>query len=208
MIDVFFQNLILAFVAIDPISLIPIFASLTAGMHKHEIHHIVVVSTVVSLVVLVLFGLVGSSLLHFLQIDLASFRIAGGLFLFAVGFEMVFSKRAERKRDAADKARDEQVISSLAVFPVAIPLIAGPATIAMVILVSGDWLQNPVQIWTGLLPVLLVAASTVLSMLVASVIVRHIGTLASMVAQRVFGIFLAALAVQFIIDGIRELSAM
>ena len=126
------------FVAIDPISLIPIFAGLTAGLNKEQIRSIYIRATLVSFFVLSAFWLFGTSILDVMNISMDSFKIIGGLFLIVIAFQMVFEQRQERRQSTADNAIDDETIKSIAIFPLAIPLIAGPGAMATSLLLSKE----------------------------------------------------------------------
>ena len=132
----FLNNFVLIFVAIDPFALIPIFAGITHGLQKKEIKSIYLRATFISFLILLFFSLVGGSLLDIMGININSFKIIGGLFLIVVAFEMVFEKRDERRQNLADTAKDDISVISLATFPLAIPLIAGPGAITITMLIS------------------------------------------------------------------------
>ena len=130
--------------------------------------------------------------------------IIGGIFLIAVAFEMVFEHRATRRSATAQTASEDKTLSSIAVFPVAIPLIAGPATITLAILARGDAESGPLHWILPVLPLVLVIAMAGLFMLLSSFIVEKIGQTVSLVLQRLFGLLLGALAIEFVIRGIRD----
>ncbi len=124
MFDTFIESTLLMFIAIDPISLIPIFAGLTSGLNKLQVKSIYIRASVVSLLVLSLFWLFGNAILDAMNISMDSFRIIGGLFLIVIAFQMVFEQRQVRRQNTADTAIDDETIQSIAIFPLSIPLIA------------------------------------------------------------------------------------
>ena len=136
MFATFIESSLLMFVAIDPISLIPIFAGLTSGLNKEQIRSIYTRAALVSFFVLSAFWLFGTSILDVMNISMDSFKIIGGLFLIVIAFQMVFEQRQERRQSTADNAIDDETIKSIAIFPLAIPLIAGPCAIASSLLLS------------------------------------------------------------------------
>ena len=138
MFDTFIESTLLMFVAIDPISLIPIFAGLTSGLNKEQIRSIYIRATLVSFFVLSAFWLFGTSILDVMNISMDSFKIIGGLFLIVIAFQMVFEQRQERRQSTADNAIDDETIKSIAIFPLAIPLIAGPGAMATSLLLSKE----------------------------------------------------------------------
>ena len=116
MFDTFIESTILMFVAIDPISLVPIFAGLTTGLNNDQIRSIYIRASIVSLVVLSSFWLFGTAILEVMNISMDSFRIIGGLFLIVIAFQMVFEQRQERRQNTADTAVDDETIKSIAIF--------------------------------------------------------------------------------------------
>ena len=114
MFDTFIESTLLMFVAIDPISLIPIFAGLTSGLNKEQIRSIYIRATLVSFFVLSAFWLFGTSILDVMNISMDSFKIIGGLFLIVIAFQMVFEQRQERRQTTADNAIDDETIKSIA----------------------------------------------------------------------------------------------
>ena len=127
------------FVTIDPPGLAPLFLALTAGMSRSERKQIAIRSTATGFLILLLFALAGTAILTLFGITLHAFRIAGGLLLFWIAFEMIFEKRQERQETSAKRAVTVDEIRHLAVFPLAIPLIAGPGAISATILLSGTY---------------------------------------------------------------------
>ena len=189
------------FVVIDPIGLGPIFIGLTAGMPGPQKRKIGLEACIIAFILLAGSALFGDWLLTKLGISLAAFRIAGGLLLFAIAFEMVFERRIERKAEQAGSAG-----AHIAAFPLAIPLMAGPGAItAMVLLagrVNGDTLGFALLIATmGLM--MLVAYVVFLT---SSYLERLLGAQGLAVFGRLLGVLLAALAVQYVADGILTLS--
>ena len=122
MFDTFVESTLLMFVAIDPISLVPIFAGLTAGLNKDQIKSVYLRASLVSLVVLTIFWLFGNAILDAMNISMDSFKIIGGLFLIVIAFQMVFEQRQTRRQNTADTAIDDETIKSIAIFPLSIPL--------------------------------------------------------------------------------------
>jgi multiple antibiotic resistance protein len=152
--------------------------------------------------VLLAFALIGDRLLGLLGIGLPAFRVAGGLMLLVIAFEMVFERRSERRTRSAEGARADSVHEDVAVFPVAIPLIAGPGAITAVVLLMGRYQGEPL-LQTAVLAVLaLVLALSLAAFLLVERIERLLGATGTTVASRLLGILLAALAVQFVLDGI------
>jgi multiple antibiotic resistance protein len=190
------------FVVIDPVGLGPIFIGLTAGMDQSLRRRIAAEACFVAFGVLAGTALIGGWLLAQLGISLAAFRIAGGLLLFAIAFEMVFERRQKRKEgDAAELERP----SVIAAFPLGIPLIAGPGAITAVLLLSGRMLGNVL----GLVLLIVVIAVMILGAYLvfrsSAWLERLLGRSGQAVLARLLGVLLAALAVQYVADGILSL---
>jgi multiple antibiotic resistance protein len=190
------------FVVIDPVGLGPIFIGLTEGFAAAERRKIAWEASVITFCVLAGTALIGDWLLTKLGISLAAFRIAGGLLLFAIAFEMVFGQRVERKTGQSPGAQAQHI----AAFPLAIPLMAGPGALTAMILLAGRMDGN----WMGLALLLLVMvavlAITLAVFLASQQIDRLMGTQAQVVMGRLLGVLLAALAVQYVADGVLALA--
>ncbi len=201
--DYFLTTLTTLMVTVDPPALAPIFMSLTVGMSALERRQVARRATVIMLGIIVFFALFGQSLLDALGIGIPAFRIAGGLLLFWISFEMVFEQRTKRKSSVARTAVDEDHIHNIAAFPLAIPLMAGPGTITATMLLAGNAGANPMKIGALVVVIALVALSCFLVLLASERISRFLGITGNMVLSRLLGVVLAALAVQFVLDGIR-----
>ncbi len=191
-------------VTLDPPGLAPIFIALTLGMAPEEKRAVAVRASIIAFTILLVFALGGAALMNALGISLPAFRIAGGLLLFYTAFQMVFAERGQRKKELADDAVAIDHINNLAAFPLAIPLMSGPGSITAVILLagkaSGNW-----QAQTGLvLVILIVILFCYLTFLLAERITYLFGTTGTLVLGRMLGVVLAALAAQFVIDGVRS----
>ena len=204
MLDGFINTFLLAMVVIDPISIAPIFVALAANYSKLEINRIILMAVFVSTIVLAVFYLFGAVLLEKIGVEVSSFRIIGGILLLYVGVEMMTSKRTERKKNAADKAASTDELDSLAIFPLAVPLIAGPAAMALsIVTASRSPFASPEHL-LGFFPIFAVIVLAGIMMKVSSAAKRALTPVISLVIQRIFGLLLGALATQFIIDGIKE----
>ena len=186
------------FVVIDPPGLVPMFIALTQGMDAEHRRRLGLRACVIAGVLLTMFGLFGESILGFIGISMPAFRIAGGLLLFLTALDMLFERRTQRREGQhADPDHDPSV------FPLATPLIAGPGAIATMILLIGETGGE----WRGMLTVLgLMAAMlvvTFLFFLASTPIERLLGRTGTLVITRLLGMLLAALSVQFVLDGIR-----
>ena len=200
----FLNNFLLIFVAIDPFALIPIFAGITHGLKKNEIKRIYLRATFISFVILLFFSLLGQALLNGMGININSFKIIGGLFLIFIAFEMVFEKRDERRQNLADSAIDEISAISLATFPLAIPLIAGPGAITITMLIAEKSEPELISRVISLLPVMLSVILAGVCMWLSSKLVEIISLSLLSVIQRVFGLLLGALAIEYVISGIKN----
>jgi multiple antibiotic resistance protein len=184
------------FVAVDPIALIPIFASLTQGLSKQDTKKVYIHASLVAFGILSAFWLFGSSLLAVMGISMSSFKIIGGLFLIAIAFQMVFEQRQERRQNTADTALDDESLQSLAIFPLATPLIAGPGAMTAALLLAEKRSSEPLE-----MPIILMAA---IAMWLSANLANKVSPTIITVVQKIFGILLGALAIEFVVSGIRE----
>ena len=189
------------FVVIDPVGLAPIFVALTSGESQRHRRGVAVRACLIALGLLTLFGLVGESVLQFVGISLPAFRIAGGLLLFLTALDMLFERRTKRRED--QKAADDP-----SVFPLAIPLIAGPGAIAAMILLTSQSGAGAAWIAAVHLVMALVVGLVFVLFLIAGRIERLLGPTGINVVTRLLGMLLAALSVQFVLDGLRDLGAL
>lgn len=203
MIDLFLSAFITFFVVIDPPGCAPIYASLTKGASAAQRRNMAFRAIFVASIILLVFALFGEELLAALHIELNSFRIAGGIMLFLIAIDMVFEKRTERREERAQKIIDTPEIEDVSVFPMAMPMIAGPGSIASVMLLmsQNEGLDRASIILSALLAVL---ALTLAALLAAGPLMRILGAQTEAVITRLLGVLLAALAAQFVIDGLRE----
>ncbi|GAA0734105.1 MarC family protein [Sphingomonas sp. ABOLD] len=201
MIELFVSSFVTFFVIIDPPGCAPIFAGLTAGTNAVHRRAMAVRAVMVAAIILLGFALFGEALLHALGISLNAFRIAGGIMLFLIALEMVFEKRTERREDRAEKVKAEDPVD-ISIFPMAMPMIAGPGSIAsvMLLMAQSKGIEQSAVVLSAMLAVLLLC---VLALLAAGPIMRIVGAKIEAVVSRLLGVLLAALAVQFVIDGIR-----
>ncbi len=198
--------LVTILVVLDPIGLVPSFIAITQGLPPKSRRSVALRACLIATAILAGAALAGDWLLRMLSIGLPAFRIAGGLLLFSIASEMVFGVRVVRQTETAEQAIEERV-RNIAAFPLAIPLMAGPGAITASVLLSGRSGGDPVKL--GLL-LGVIAASMLLCFVVfelAGRIGNLLGTTATSVASRILGVLLAALAVQFVIDGVRAAMA-
>ncbi|GAB5511580.1 MAG: MarC family protein [Hyphomicrobiales bacterium] len=197
-------------VTIDPIGLAPLFVTVTRGMDTAERREVAIRACLIGFTILLTFGLGGQALLDTLGITLPAFRIAGGLLLFWLAFEMVFEKRVERRENTATRAIDKDHIKNVAVFPLAIPLIAGPGAISAMLLLSHEAAGlDDGYVGTGALIGVLAGMVTacLLVFLAAGRIEKMLGDTGRIILTRLLGVILSALAVQFIADGVSQMIA-
>ena len=204
MFDTFIQSALLMFIAIDPISLIPIFAGLTSGLTKQQVKSIYIRASIVSLIVLSSFWLFGNAILDAMNISMDSFRIIGGLFLIVIAFQMVFEQRQSRRQNTADTAVDDETIKSIAIFPLSIPLIAGPGAMATCLLLTKDSYDSLAEAFVFYLPIPLIIFLAFIAMWLSSKLASKIGPTILTVLQKIFGLLLGALAIEFVIEGIQN----
>ncbi|WP_375403158.1 MarC family protein [uncultured Sphingomonas sp.] len=201
MIELFVSAFLTFFVVIDPPGCAPIYAGLTKGVAAAHRRAMAMRAVLYAALILLVFALFGEDLLRGLGIELASFRIAGGIMLFLIALEMVFERRTQRREDrAAQLAADE--VEDVSVFPMAMPMIAGPGSIAsvMLLMARNDGLERSLVILAALASILLL---TLAALLAAGPIMRLLGARIEAVITRLLGVLLAALAVQFVIDGLQ-----
>ncbi|MFZ4541634.1 MAG: MarC family protein [Rickettsiales bacterium] len=201
-IDFIKNAFITMFVALDPPGLIAIFLGLTAHMTLHDRKATAVRAVIVAFAILTAAALGGKIVLESLSITIPAFRIAGGLLLFYIAFEMVFEKREPRKSHAADEAIEHDHPKNIAVFPLAIPLMAGPGAITATILQASKAGENFVNQVSLIAVLAAVVGCCLLSFLLANQFDRVMGSTGRVVVSRLLGLLLAALAIQIIGDGV------
>lgn len=200
----YFNAFVTLMVTIDPPGLAPLFLAVTTGMNRSERSQVAIRASVIGFVVLAVFAIGGASILNMFGISLPAFRIAGGFLLFYIAFEMVFERRQERHEKSATRAITKDMIRNIAAFPLAIPLIAGPGAISATVLLSSTF-QAPMARLAVVGIILLCLAVTALVLILAERIDRFLGETGRFILTRLLGVILAALAVQFVADGIRAL---
>ncbi|MXO65892.1 MarC family protein [Altericroceibacterium endophyticum] len=202
MIELFLSAFVTLFVIIDPPGCAPIYAGLTADAPENDRRSMAIRATVIAAIILFGFAFFGAPLLDALHIELDAFRIAGGIMLFVIALDMVFEKRTQRREERAEKLMSEPVIEDVSIFPMAMPMLAGPGAIASImLLMSGaeGWPQRFV-ILGALGSVMLL---TLIALLAAGRLMKLFGTRVEAVITRLLGVLLAALAAQYVIDGLR-----
>jgi multiple antibiotic resistance protein len=189
------------FVTIDPIGVVPIFLSLTAHLAPAERRRVALKGTAIAALLLVGFALAGEALLNWLGVGMPAFRIAGGLLLLVIAGEMLFERRNERRAQRADSAAEGEA-DALAVFPLAVPLLAGPAALTAAVLMMSEQASDVAGRTTVLATLLAVMVVAGVLLLVAARVASLLGRGAIDVLTRLLGIILAALAIQFVLDGV------
>lgn len=196
----FITGFVTLFVIMDPIGLAPLFVALTHGMPAQKRRAIAIRACVISGILLSLFALFGEAVLGFVGISMPAFRIAGGILLFLTALDMLFQRRTKRREDQAE---EDDHSDDPSVFPLAMPLIAGPGAIATVILLAGQYPG-----WAGLVStltiMLLVLLITLILFFSAGLLERALGKTGITVVTRLLGMLLAALSVQFVLDGLKD----
>jgi multiple antibiotic resistance protein len=202
MIELYLSALVTFFVVIDPPGCAPIYAGLTHGATPAHRRSMAIRAEVVAAIILFVFAAVGEAMLKALGVSLAAFRIAGGIMLFLIALEMVFEKRTERREDRAAKVAQSPEVEDVSIFPMAMPMIAGPGSIASVMLMMSrnHGFERVAVVLAALATIL---ALTLAALLAAGPLMRLLGARIEAVITRILGVLLGALAVQFVIDGIR-----
>ncbi len=202
MIELFVSAFITLFVIIDPPGCAPIYAGLTHGASPAQTRNMAIRASVIAGAILFGFAFFGQDLLGALHIELDSFRIAGGIMLFWIALEMVFEKRTQRREERAEKVAATPEIEDVSVFPMAMPMLAGPGAIAAIMLLmnKAETVEETFVVLAALGSVLVL---TMLALIAASPLMRLFGDRVEAVITRLLGVLLAALAAQYIIDGLR-----
>ena len=201
MLELFVQSFIIYFVVVDPLGNAPIFLSLTQSQNKKEKIQTAIEGVLIATVILIIFSLIGNLLLSYLNISLPAFRIAGGIILFLISLEMLFNKRQQRKESIVIDANEK-----VSIFPLAIPILAGPAAITSVIVIASDIGYNFFNQLVSIAALIGIMLLTLVVFLIVSKSGDFINKKIINVFSRVIAIILAALSVQYIMDGILELT--
>ena len=207
MTELFLSAFVTLFVVIDPPGCAPIFAGLTKGASSAQSRKMALRACLIATVILLVFALFGQNLLGALHIELDSFRIAGGIMLFMIALDMVFEKRTQRREERAEKVAAQNAatpeVEDISVFPMAMPMLAGPGAIAAVMLLQNEaeGLQETLVVLGALAAVMVL---TLLALMTASPLMKLVGARVEAVVTRLLGVLLAALAAQYVIDGLRS----
>ncbi|MCL9982375.1 MAG: MarC family protein [Erythrobacter sp.] len=200
--ELFLSAFVTLFVVIDPPGCAPIYAGLTKGASAAQARSMALRATMIASIILLIFALFGQQLLGALHIELNSFRIAGGLMLFFIAFDMVFEKRTQRRESRAEKVAATPEIEDVSVFPMAMPMLAGPGAIAAIMLLmnEAEGLPEMIEVLAALAAVLVITAAALVA---AGPLIRLLGDKVEAVITRLLGVLLAALAAQYVIDGLK-----
>ena len=201
-IEFIISALVTLMVVVDPIGLVPTFLAITQGLPSKARRSVALRACLIAAAILAGSALIGDWLLRTLSITLPAFRIAGGLLLFSIASEMVFGVRIARQSKTAEEVIEDHV-RNIAAFPLAIPLMAGPGAITATVLLAGRSGGDPLHLGVLLAVIAIVLAICLLVFTLSVRIGRLIGTTGNVVMSRLLGVLLAALAVQFVIDGLR-----
>ena len=199
----FVNSFILFFVAIDTIGNVPFFLSLTEDIKIKERNQIALKSTIIAFFILITFAYVGRYLLDAIGVSLDSLKIAGGVILMLLAIDILFEKRKKRREKRVEEALDERSFDEIIVFPIAIPFIAGPSALTTVILLIGNYKNFPEYQVPVILALVVALIVGLLLMIGANYIVKFVPKQILHATSRVMAFILAALATQFIVDGIK-----
>ena len=202
MYEAFIAAFVAMFVIVDPVGIAPVFAGLTQGTSKDHQHKMAIKGTLIGTLILVFFAVLGERFLGVLGISLDGLRVAGGIMLFIIALEMVFEKRTERKQEAADRLDD--YFEDVSVFPIGIPLLAGPGAIATIMLLVADYDHDMVALGSILAALLAVMIITLVVFFMAGRVMAFLGPTVNAVLTRLLGVILAALAAQYVLDGLKS----
>jgi len=190
-------------VAVDPPGLAPLFLGVTHGMTRQQRKLVATRGVVIAFGILTTFALFGASILQTLGISMGAFRIAGGLMLLTIAFEMIFEFRQQRRSRSSDAAITKEHLHHLAVFPIAIPLVAGPGALSATVLIAGtlDGIAGKLEL---IAVIAVVMGFVVAALFLAQKVDRVLGASGRVLLTRLLGVLLAALSIQFVVDGIRS----
>ena len=203
MLAVFLNSFVLFFITIDTIGNLPFFISLTEGAKIKKKNQIAIKSVIIAFFITVAFAYLGKYLLDALGVSLDSLKIAGGIILMFIAIDILFEKRKVRREKKVEAALDEKNYGEITVFPIAIPFIAGPSTLATIILLIGNYANFPEFQIPVIIALISALALSLVLMIGGSYIVKFLPKQLLHITARVMAFILAALATQFIIDGIK-----
>ncbi|MEE4454781.1 MarC family protein [Novosphingobium resinovorum] len=202
MYELFLSAFVTLFVVIDPPGCAPIYAGLSAGASRAQAVSMAARACVVAAIILVVFALFGKALLNALHIELDAFRIAGGIMLFMIAIDMVFEKRTQRREERAEKIKATPEVEDVSIFPMAMPMLAGPGSIATMMLLTSraHGTSQTLTILAAMVSVMLLAFAALAA---AGPLMKVLGDKVEAVITRLLGVLLAALAAQYVIDGVK-----
>ncbi|HQU16493.1 MAG: MarC family transcriptional regulator [Chromatiales bacterium 21-64-14] len=203
MSDLLFNTFILMLVVVDPVGLVPLFGALTQESPRLEQRRMAVKAVLLAGAILLVFAFAGNRLLTALGIGLPAFKIAGGALLFLLAIDMVFARQSGLRSTTRSEQREAVRRHDISVFPLAFPLIAGPGAITTLLLVLAGHRGDPAAVAGVLLVLGVVLLLTLGALLLTGHLMRWLGETGANVVSRVLGLVLTALAVQFVLDGIR-----
>ena len=203
MLKTFINSFVLFFITIDTIGNLPFFLSLTEDAKFKKRTQIAIKCTIIAFFILIAFAYIGRYLLEALGVTLDSLKIAGGIILMFIAIDILFEKRKIRREKKVEEALDEKNYDEIVVFPIAIPFIAGPATLATIILLVGNYANFPESHFVVILALIAALIVSLILMIGGSYIVKFLPKQFLHTTARVMAFILAALATQFIIDGIK-----
>jgi len=203
MLKTFINSFVLFFITIDTIGNLPFFLSLTEDAKFKKRTQIAIKSTIIAFFILIAFAYIGRYLLEALGVTLDSLKIAGGIILMFIAIDILFEKRKIRREKKVEEALDEKSYDEIVVFPIAIPFIAGPATLATIILLVGNYANFPESHLVVIIALIAALIVSLILMIGGSYIVKFLPKQFLHTTARVMAFILAALATQFIIDGIK-----
>ena len=204
MLEQLLKDFVVFFVVVEPISLVPMFGALTRGGEPGYRRRMAVKSVAISAGILLVFALIGDWALSTLGVSVNAFKIAGGLLLFLLSIDMVFARQSGMRSTTVREQDEARYREDISVFPLAFPLIAGPGALATLLLVVVDARGAPLRLAVIIGVVMAVLVVTLLLMLATTKVMRVMGQTGANVVSRLLGVVLAALAVQYVLDGLRE----
>lgn len=191
------------FVVIEPVSLVPMFAALTVDGDGSHRRRVALKASLLSALILVAFAVGGQWLLAYLGISVAAFKIGGGVLLLLLSIDMVFARRSGMRSTTVREQDEARIREDISVFPLAFPLIAGPGAMATLVLIASET-SHDMRLFSGLIGVILLLMLIVLGLLMLSnVVMRVLGVTGANMVSRIFGVILVALAIQYLVDGIK-----
>ncbi len=203
MLEQLIKIFVVLFVVVEPLSLVPLFGSLTRGGSERYRRKMALKATFLAAIILLVFAFTGNWFLGAMGISLDAFKIAGGLLLFMISLDMVFARQSGVRSTTVREQEEARYKEDISVFPLAFPLIAGPGAMATLLLLVGEVRDDPLM-FAGLIGILIfVLLLTLIFMLITPLVMRVLGVTGANVVSRLLGVVLVALSVQYVVDGIR-----